>query len=370
MFLNQNSAIINLTAECDTQPVCRAIETLRRDLGFVCCPSEEAGGEIRLLFTANLGPERYILREWGGALEILAGDMRGFIYGIYAVSRELLGVQDFWFWNDQRFEPRDRIDVPKAFRLESTPFAVRFRGWFINDEVLLHAWTVDRRAERPWEMAFEALLRCGGNMVIPGTGQNAKKFRALAAGMGLILTHHHAEPLGAEMFARAYPALNASYAEHPEKFHQLWERALKEQAHCEVVWNLGFRGQGDRPFWDDDPQYATPEARGELMGALIREQYELVQTRCPGAVCATICTARPWSCTGTDTSVCRRRSSRSGRTTASGPWCPGGRATTTPGSRPCPGPGIRAPTASTTTPPSTTSWRPTISLCCQTRRNL
>ena len=21
-----------------------------------------------------------------------------------------------------------------------------------------------------------------------------------------------------------------------------------------MVWNLGFRGQGDRPFWDDDPQ--------------------------------------------------------------------------------------------------------------------
>lgn len=63
MFLNQNSAIINLTAECDTRPVYRAIETLRRDLGFVCRPSEEAGGEIRLLFTANLGLERYILRE-------------------------------------------------------------------------------------------------------------------------------------------------------------------------------------------------------------------------------------------------------------------------------------------------------------------
>lgn len=54
-----------------------------------------------------------------------------------------------------------------------------------------------------------------------------------------------------------------------------------------MVWNLGFRGQGDRPFWDDDPQYATPESRGELMGALIGQQYELVQARFPGAVCAT-----------------------------------------------------------------------------------
>lgn len=287
MFLNQSSTIVNLADGFDVEPVRRAMETLRRDLGFVCRPADRAGGEIWLVRMDGLAPECYTVQERAGALEIGAGDARGFVYGVYAVSRELLGVRDFWFWNDQQFEPRDKIDVPEGFRLEGKPFAVRFRGWFVNDEVLIHAWSVDRRPERPWEMVFEALLRCGGNMVIPGTGQNAKKYRALAAEMGLILTHHHAEPLGAEMFARAYPELNASYAEHPDKFHQLWERALEEQSGCEVVWNLGFRGQGDRPFWDDDPQYATPEARGELMGALIRKQYELVQARFPGAVCAT-----------------------------------------------------------------------------------
>lgn len=287
MFLNQNSAILNLSAECGTRSVRRAIETLRRDLRFTCFPTNRDGGKIYLVQVDGLEPECYIIQERDGALEIGAGDERGLIYGIYAVSRQLLGVQDFWFWNDQRFEPRDSIPVPKDFRLESKPFAVRFRGWFVNDEVLLHTWQVDRRPERAWEMVFEALLRCGGNMVIPGTGQNAKKYRDLASSMGLIITHHHAEPLGAEMFARAYPELNASYAEHPDKFRRLWEAALEEQAHCEVVWNLGFRGQGDRPFWDDDPQYATPEARGGLMGELIREQYELVQVRFPGAVCAT-----------------------------------------------------------------------------------
>lgn len=287
MFLNKKSAIINSAAELDTVPVRRAMDNLRRDLGFVCLPVNGAGGEIRLTRMDSLEPECYIVQERDGVLEIEAGDVRGLIYGIYAVSRKLLGVQDFWFWNDQRFEQRDAIPVPEGFRLEGRPFAVRFRGWFVNDEVLLHAWSVDRRPERPWEMAFEALMRCGGNMVIPGTDRNSKKYRELASGMGLIITHHHAEPLGAEMFARAYPELNASYAEHPEKFHQLWEQALEEQSNCEVVWNLGFRGQGDRPFWDDDPQYATPKARGELMGTLIREQYELVQARYPGAVCAT-----------------------------------------------------------------------------------
>jgi hypothetical protein len=58
-------------------------------------------------------------------------------------------------------------------------------------------------------MVFETLLRCGGNMVIPGTDKNALRYRTLASEMGLYITHHHAEPLGAEMFARAYPDLPA-----------------------------------------------------------------------------------------------------------------------------------------------------------------
>ena len=75
-------------------------------------------------------------------------------------------------------------------------------------------------------MVFEALLRLGGNMVIPGTGSNAKKYSKMAADMGLIITHHHAEPLGAEMFLQAYPGLNPSYKEHGEKYRALWKEAI------------------------------------------------------------------------------------------------------------------------------------------------
>lgn len=286
MWLTQTSPVVNHAEGLDTAPVRRAMKNLRRDLGFVCLPASQAGGEVRLRFQDGLAPEGWVIREVDGALEIGAGDELGFVYGVYAVSRELLGVRDFWFWNDQQFVPQERIAVPEGYRLESVPPVVRYRGWFINDEVLLQKWTVYGRADGPWEMAFEALLRCGGNMVIPGTGQNVRRYRNLAADMGLIITHHHAEPLGAEMFARAYPDLNVSYADHPEEFLRLWEQALEEQSGFPVIWNLGFRGQGDRPFWEDDPRYSTPEARGALMGELIRRQYELVRERFPEAVCA------------------------------------------------------------------------------------
>lgn len=279
-----------ITGVPQSVPVQHTAGILRRDIQKVLSPAGGAGAELRLQEAKYpLHPEGYVLtaQPKDNALLLTAGDVLGFIYGLLEISRRFLGVQPFWFWNDQQFVPQASVDIPEDFCLESAPFAVKRRGWFVNDEVLIHAWKVDRRAERPWEMVFEALLRCGGNMVIPGTDRNSKKYRDLAAGMGLIITHHHAEPLGAEMFARAYPELLASYAEYPEKFRELWKRALEEQANCEVVWNLGFRGQGDRPFWEDDPRYATPEARGELMGRLIREQYQLVQDRFPGAVCAT-----------------------------------------------------------------------------------
>ena len=37
-----------------------------------------------------------------------------------------------------------------------------------------------------------------------------------------------------------------------------------------MVWTLGFRGQGDCPFWEQDARYDTPEARGALEEARAR----------------------------------------------------------------------------------------------------
>ena len=220
-------------------------------------------------------------------LAVYAGDDLGFVYGIYHISRVLLGVTDFWFWNDQRFTPQTAVEVPQGYRYESTPPAVRFRGWFINDEVLIDKWQVDGRSDLPWLMAFEALLRLGGNMVIPGTDRNSRRYRAAASERGLFITHHHAEPLGAEMFIRAYPDLQPSYALYPERFHALWRESITEQKNMPVVWNLGFRGQGDYPFWHNDPSYDTDEKRGKLVSDLIKMQYDMVKAANPQAVCCT-----------------------------------------------------------------------------------
>ena len=284
MKINRNSAI---SSEYISGPVAKAVDNLKRDLEKSCLVSPETGADIRLIIDEKQKIECFCLAENQGTLEIRAHDELGFIYGIYAVSREILGIHELWFWNDQKIKRQDNFEVSKLYCYQSMPAKIRYRGWFINDEVLLHTWSVNRRQEEPWEMAFEALLRLGGNLVIPGTDRNAVKYRGLAAGMGLYITHHHAEPLGAEMFARAYPGLTPSYEENGDKFRKLWEDGIREQKDMKVIWNIGFRGQGDCPFWDDDPRYQTHESRGRLMGDLIGIQYNMVKQMDPGAVCCT-----------------------------------------------------------------------------------
>ena len=228
-------------------PVQRAAKALLRDINRLCKPNAPQGMDIVLKETA-MPEEQYRICREGQELHLCAGDTLGFVYGLYRISHDLLGVEPFWFWNDQPAKKMDGYPVPEGWRIESKPCAVRYRGWFIDDEVLLHAWYLDGSKDKPWEMAFEALVRLGGNLVIPGNGKNSHIYDKLASEYGLYITHHHAEPLGARMFLQAYPDLTPSYAEHPDLFEGLWQEAVEKQKSRPTVYGLGFRGQGDRPF--------------------------------------------------------------------------------------------------------------------------
>jgi hypothetical protein len=286
LVLNKN---IKIVSKVSVEPVQWALENFKRDIHKACLPSTKKGCQLFLEEKLLLPKECFSLvaDPKNNRLCLYAGDELGFVYGLYEISRSILGITDFWFWNDQEIWPREDYPVSGDYRFDSKPYAVTFRGWFVNDEVLIRTWSVNRRKDEPWEMVFEALLRCGGNMIIPGTDKNSECYRQLASAMGLYVTHHHAEPLGAQMFARAYPDLIPSYGLYPEKFQELWQQGIKDQKELKVIWNIGFRGQGDRPFWDDDPKYQTQKSRGELMSHLIRMQYNMVKKELPDAVCCT-----------------------------------------------------------------------------------
>ena len=240
MILNRNTEIL---VTDPSKPVQYALSALRRDMNAVFADTDVPGDTVRLAKDSDLAPECFCLQVHDHALLLTAADPLGFVYGLFHISRHFLGVLPFWFWNDQKFVKTDSVTIPQNFAYGSKPARVRYRGWFVNDETLISHWKVERRSEMPFVMVFETLLRLGGNLVIPGTGKNGHLYHDLAADMGLVITHHHAEPLGARMFVEAYPELEAKFSLYPEKFRALWQDAIQRQKTTPTVWNIGFRGQ-------------------------------------------------------------------------------------------------------------------------------
>lgn len=280
--LNINTKIVS---QVNTKPVRHAIEAFTRDMKKTLPEGKQ--NMITLSYDISLGDEDYVVRfPDNDTMNIYASHDLGFIYALYYISETFMYVDPFWFWMDQTINKQEIVNIP-AQDYYSAPSKIKFRGWFLNDEVLISHWAPEGNKDIPWEMAFEAILRCGGNMVIPGTDSNSREYRQLASDMGLWITHHHAEPLGAEMFARAYPDKEASFDKYPELFRGLWKKAVEEQKNQKVIWNLGFRGQGDKPFWADDPKYDTPQKRGKLISDIINEQYEIVRSSFKNPICCT-----------------------------------------------------------------------------------
>ena len=285
MFLwNRKTKILT---EIATAPIQNIIEILKRDQEKVLRSTANGQGNIYLVMGENMESEQYIIEIESQRIEIKATDELGFIYGLLYLSEHFLGIKPFWFWMNQEIDVKDSIEIEEGI-IRSVKPVVRFRGWFFNDEVLMLKWKYNENGIDGWKMCFEALLRCAGNIVIPGTDKMSRRNRRLAADMGLWITHHHAEPLGAEMFVREYPDEEPNYMEHPEVFHKLWEDAVREQKEiateslqrqCKVVWNLCFRGQGDMPFWSTDTtgQFDTPRKRGKMISDMIRKQCEIVR---------------------------------------------------------------------------------------------
>lgn len=292
--LNRNTVFVSDIAE---KPVQNAVALLERDRDKVFVETEKPGGCVMLVkksmartFSEEdeedtgwqkervLVEERYKISVCSDKIVIYAQGELGFVYGLLYISEKYMGIQPFWFWMDQNIETKKKVLVPEGVICSEDP-AVVFRGWFFNDEVLMLRWKYNENGMDGWKMCFEALLRCGGNMAIPGTDKESRKNRSLAAEYGLWLTHHHAEPLGAEMFARAYPGESPNYFECQEKFQALWKDAVEEQKGYKVVWNVCFRGQGDAPFWSYDTtgQFDTPQKRGKMISDMIKQQCDLVR---------------------------------------------------------------------------------------------
>ncbi len=218
-------------------------------------------------------------------------DLRGTIFAVYEFAEEYLGIDPLYYWTDHRPAHRAQIELPASLDKRFPASVFKYRGFFINDEDLLTGWAPARKGEgtgislEVWNKIFETILRLKGNMVAPGTWIFPDEPQVRLAGKrGLIITQHHAIPLGLNV-ARWPEGVPYSYTSHPEILERAWKNAAAAYSpDQEVLWTVGLRGLSDVSYAAFDPSVRdNNEALGRLVGQAIAAQMRIVRSLHPDA---------------------------------------------------------------------------------------
>ncbi len=302
-----------------------AVDDLCRDIKKVLGrrpPIKTGRGVITVTMDGKLEAETHRIRTTGEGVEIAGGDETGTIHGIYEFAHRHLGVDPLWYWKGVEPGRREAVEIAEGEERSEKP-VFRHRGWFLNDEDLLSHWKPESgrrftewpgreetlKKEFTWdnyerrlleyytpvtppevmEMVYEALLRLGGNLVIPASfvdvmnPAEAELVRA-AARRGLRVSQHHVEPMGVSHFAYETWAAKQgeraefSYRQAPETMRRAWRayaEKWQEVAGGKIIWQMGLRGRGDRALWDHDPE-AKAKA-GEFITRALWDQWEILR---------------------------------------------------------------------------------------------
>ena len=223
---------------------------------------------------------------------VLSGaDMRGTIFAIYEFSQQYLGVDPLYYWTDHEPLRRASVTIPAAINEKFPAPVFKYRGFFINDEDLLTGWAPGEKNDKTgisleiWDHIFETILRLKGNMVAPGTWIFPDEPQVKdAAQRGLIVTQHHAIPLGLNV-ARWPKDVAYNYTSSPEFLEQAWKNAVNSYLpDQEVLWSVGLRGLSDVTYASMDPTVRNNNrALGQLISKAIAAQMRIVRSVRPQA---------------------------------------------------------------------------------------
>jgi len=297
-----------IVSDAQPEPIERALVDVQRDwykvfghlpVVLAAVPANWSGPVI--CFGRNVtgvsisgdGPESFVLKVQsipGSPLAFVASgvDVRGSIYAAYAFSEQILGVDPWWYWTDKEPARQESITVPVNLSDHFGSPTFKYRGWFINDEDQLHGFSPDPMRENSYSLEMldrvcETLLRFRGNMLVPATYPFPdERCQELTSRRGLILNMHHILAVGLNTFK--WPKdVPFSFDKHPEIMERYWQTCIDAFKDKEVIWTVGYRGKGDRPFWIDEPEIDTPAKRGDVISRAIAKQVELIRKVQPNA---------------------------------------------------------------------------------------
>ncbi|TDC20938.1 glycosyl hydrolase [Streptomyces sp. 8K308] len=242
------------------------------------------------------------------AFVIAGSDQRGTIYGVYETSRQL-GVSPWHWWDDVPVPRHERVYLLPGRFTQGTP-AVKYRGFFINDEnPALGTWAPaffgpGHAPDFPagfnsafYARVFEVMLRLRANYLWPAVwgrafAEDDPANHATAKEYGVVMGTSHEAPMmrGIEEWNRhAVPARRDaagnivtpghdpyggtgewSFRRNGEAIRRYWADGVRRMVDedFEGVVTLGMRGNGD---------VSLPDGDGiELMASILAAQREIL----------------------------------------------------------------------------------------------
>lgn len=248
-----------------------------------------------------LKDEGFKISTENNVIRISAESYLGTMWGIYTFCEKVLGVEPCYLFNNNEAVKSEVLETDDV-NITDKPESFGFRGIFVNDEDLLTGWKDGggiRYLDFPWygvtveesviKMIVETALRLRLNLIIPASfldidNPPEKLLADAVANRGIYISQHHIEPLGLSShtfknYCRKYNKTGEfSYIKSPEAMEEAWEfYAAKWAQYDNVVWQIGLRGDGDRPVWQEAiPTDEEMKDYGKFISKAYSKQKEIV----------------------------------------------------------------------------------------------
>jgi len=216
--------------------------------------------------------------------------LRGAIFGAYALSEGVLGVNPWKHFTDDVPSFSAPLSIENDLALIFAPPRFKFRGFFVNDEDLLAQLfpdplglaAIDLRA---YSRILETLLRLKANTIVPATNPFPdQQLNALVGRRGVVLSFHHYDLVGANVFSWPLASSDWNWKKNSGTMSALYQSAIAAQAagNGEILWSVGLRGLNDEPY----PCSSQAEC-GAAVSAAIGNQSAWIRSA-PGQANATL----------------------------------------------------------------------------------
>lgn len=251
--------------------------------------------------------EAFVIKQVDESLVIAGSDIRGAIYGIYALS-EAIGVSPWYWFSDVGVKVRDKVVVDYRTAIVNEGPDVKYRGIFINDEERLIDWAKEKFPTENgtpdvnlYRRIFELLLRLRANTLWPAMHEGTTAFNVAkdengipvnakeAARYGIIMASSHCEMMlrcnvgewgdFCERHKNDYnwkDDCSFDYTQNKEAILGYWKERLETNKDFESILALGIRGIHDGNAETDDLS-AYGGSKVNMMADVICEQRRLIR---------------------------------------------------------------------------------------------